>query len=69
MTNINAELIIRACEMHGSISEPDHEVGDLQDALRVAFNHMTPEQQAAVVTELEEDEGMTDWIVMARDEE
>lgn len=67
--NDNAELIIKACALHGSIGEPDHEVGDLQDALRVAFHNMTPIQQAKVLKEVEEDEGMVDFIAAARDED
>jgi rRNA maturation endonuclease Nob1 len=38
------EEVTDAAQKHGSESEPDHEVGDLQDALRVALNLLTPEQ-------------------------
>lgn len=35
-----------AAKEHGNVSEPDHEVGDLQDALRVAWGLMTAPQKA-----------------------
>lgn len=37
--------IIAAAANHGRDSEPDHEVGDLQDLLRVAWKIMTPQQR------------------------
>lgn len=37
--------IIEAAANHGRDSEPDHEVGDLQDLLRVAWKIMTPQQR------------------------
>lgn len=36
---------IKAATNHGRDSEPDHEVGDLQDMLRTAWKIMTPEQR------------------------
>jgi hypothetical protein len=39
-----AERIIGSAEKHGKESEPDHEVGDLQDALRAAIELMTEGQ-------------------------
>lgn len=42
----DAEFYIDAAELHGQDSEPDHEVGDLQDFLRAAFSLMTKEQRA-----------------------
>lgn len=38
------EALIKAAETHGECSEPDHEVGDLQDYLRAAFSLLNPEQ-------------------------
>jgi len=39
------EDLIGFAEKHGEDSEPDHEVGDLQDLLRAAWRLMTPEQR------------------------
>ncbi|UGY15222.1 hypothetical protein HAP48_0042975 [Bradyrhizobium septentrionale] len=39
------EDIIEAAAKHGRESEPDHEVGDLQDLLRVAWKIMEPRQR------------------------
>ncbi|MFU2489120.1 hypothetical protein [Thauera sp. WH-1] len=38
---------VGAAQSHGESSDPDHEVGDLQDFLRAAFKIMTPEQRKA----------------------
>jgi hypothetical protein len=43
------EEYILVAQQHGEDSEPDHEVGDLQDLLRAAWAMMTPEQQAALM--------------------
>ncbi|MCE6959591.1 hypothetical protein LAZ40_11040 [Cereibacter sphaeroides] len=43
------ETFIQAAKDHGSDSEPDHEVGDLQDMLRAAWEIMTPEQRVTLV--------------------
>lgn len=43
------ELILSAAKAHGENSEPDHEVGDLQAALRCAWGLMTPGQRAALL--------------------
>ena len=40
--------ITSAAAAHGAASEPDHEVGDLLDALACAWEVMTPEQRAEV---------------------
>jgi hypothetical protein len=37
--------ILRSAEQHDIDSEPDHEVGDLQNALRIAWEEMTSEQR------------------------
>lgn len=38
------ESVIDAAKRHGEDSEPDHEVGDLQDCLRAACEQMFPDQ-------------------------
>ncbi|TES73098.1 hypothetical protein E2P84_22325 [Burkholderia cepacia] len=43
----DGELCIRAAKEHGENSEPDHEVGDLQDYLRDMWKLLTPEQREA----------------------
>jgi len=43
------ELIIEAARRHGEASDPDHEVGDLQDALREAWATMTASQRLALM--------------------
>ncbi len=41
------ESIINGAEQHGAdTGESDHAIGDLQDALRIALELMTPEQRA-----------------------
>lgn len=39
------EKIISAAERHGQLSEPDMEVGDLQELARELWAALTPEQQ------------------------
>lgn len=34
--------ILGAAQLHGEESEPDHEVGDLQEVLRECWKRMTP---------------------------
>jgi len=41
------ETFIQAAKNHGELDDPDHEVGDLQDMLRVAFRLMLPGQVKA----------------------
>jgi hypothetical protein len=41
------ETYISAAEQHGQDSEPDNEVGDLQDLLRAAWTLLAPEQKKA----------------------
>lgn len=40
--------ILQAAEQHGNDSDPDHEVGDLQDALRLAWAALTTAQREHV---------------------
>lgn len=35
------QKILDAAYNHGSLSEPDHECGDLQDCLREAWEHLS----------------------------
>lgn len=57
------DRFIKAAEMHGLKSSPDHEVGDLQDMLRTAWEMLSPparkvfyEKHAHVLDWLDEDE-------------
>lgn len=43
------QSILDAATEHGASSEPDHEVGDLQDVLREAWALMTPEQRGRLM--------------------
>jgi hypothetical protein len=40
----SVEHLIEAATRHGQESEPDHEIGDLQQFLRLAWEIMTPAQ-------------------------
>jgi hypothetical protein len=40
--------IVDAAERHGRVSDSDHEVGDLQDALRGAWSMLTPAQRKSL---------------------
>ena len=46
------EDIIQAAESHGRENEPDHEVGDLQDALRLAWARLSPQARRDIHKEL-----------------
>lgn len=48
---IDVETMIAAAERHGAESDPDHEVGDLQQILRAAWEIMTPEQRVALAAD------------------
>lgn len=45
------ERLLKAAAAHGRESDPDHEVGDLQDILRSAWRTMSPEQRKKVSAE------------------
>lgn len=45
------EDLIGFARKHGEDSEPEHEVGDLQDLLRAAWALLTPEQRRAMLTD------------------
>lgn len=53
MSDIDAEVFVKAATKHGEDSEPDHEVGDLQDYFRAAFRLLTPEQKEAFLATAE----------------
>jgi hypothetical protein len=44
------EKLIEAAAAHGRDSEPDHEIGDLQDFLRLAWSLMTDEQCSSLMS-------------------
>jgi len=50
--NALIEYIINAAQAHGQDSDPDHEVGDLQTALRILWAAHTPGEQAALFKRL-----------------
>ena len=41
-----AERIIESATYHGEQSDPDHEIGDLQQAVRALWLLLTPKQKA-----------------------
>jgi hypothetical protein len=44
---LDVEFYLNAAEKHGADSEPDHEVGDLQDLMRALYERLTDSQRAA----------------------
>jgi len=46
-----ANFLMEAARLHGENSEPDHEVGDLQDLFFACWLVMTPEQRALVLSD------------------
>jgi len=42
---ITVSQALEAAKRHGECSDPDHEVGDLQDMVLVAYKLMTKEQR------------------------
>jgi hypothetical protein len=48
-TSEAVESLIEAAKRHGAESDPDHEVGDLQDFLRAIWKQLTPAQRAAAL--------------------
>lgn len=51
MTTDLLNQLLAAAEAHGAESEPDHEVGDLQQVLYSCWKRLTPEQQLEVFDE------------------
>lgn len=54
------ERLLEGARQHGLQSEPDHEIGDLQDVLRFCWTLLTPEQRQQVVAEFKE--RVDEWI-------
>jgi hypothetical protein len=54
------EKLLEAAAAHGKRSEPDHEVGDLQDILRSCWQLLTSEQQRKAYEKHEEI--VTEWL-------
>ena len=46
-----ASLLIQAATLRGENSEPDHEVGDLQDLFLACWHVMSPEQRALALSD------------------
>ncbi len=46
-----AILLMEAARLHGENSEPDHDVGDLQDLLFACWLVMSPEQRALALSD------------------
>jgi hypothetical protein len=46
------EKVIASAKQHGEDSEPDHEVGDLQQALQAAIDIMTETQRVSLLDHL-----------------
>lgn len=44
------EQVLDAAQRHGEQSEPDHEVGDLQEIVRALWAMLSPEQRDAAWT-------------------
>lgn len=62
-TGEHYDWILETARLHAEASEPDHEVGDLQEALRVAFAFLTESEQAKVVNILHR---QYDWEILGR---
>ena len=48
---VNAQTIIQAAEIHGQYDDPDHQAGDLQDALRVVWSLLDEDGRNAVISD------------------
>ena len=53
-------LILLAAQQHGTESEADHEVGDLQQALRACWERLPIDDQRLVFTQL--GEWLDEWL-------
>lgn len=49
-------VITKAAKQHGEDSDPDHEVGDLQESLRAAIDLLNPQQKIDLYLKLKEKE-------------
>ncbi|MEJ8837632.1 hypothetical protein [Ramlibacter sp. AN1133] len=52
-TAVVVESLIEVAQRHGEDSDPDHEVGDLQDFLRATWEVLAPGQRAALLCSAE----------------
>ena len=50
--------LLKAARYHGTESEPDHEVGDLQDVVIAAWSIMSVEHRAKLLSELD---NLAEW--------
>ena len=50
--------LLKAARYHGTRSEPDHEVGDLQDVVVAAWAIMSVEHRAKLLSELD---SLAEW--------
>ena len=54
------EKLLAGAKAHGSFSEPDHEVGDLQEVLRTCWEYLSPTQKLEVYEKHKE--LVTEWL-------
>lgn len=57
---LDVETYIEAATYHGECSDPEHEVGDLQDYLRRAWELMSAEQRMAFAKDQQNQEMVRD---------
>jgi hypothetical protein len=62
VVNEPVELVLISAQTHGEESEPDHEVGDLQDALRLMWKHLPPQQRDAFWLDIRSNTEMLYWL-------
>ncbi len=58
-TERNLDLVLDAAMQHGLDSEPDHEVGDLQQAFELSFRRLSDQDQLQVIEQLKTE---YDWM-------
>lgn len=56
------QVLLDAARNHGSESDPEHEVGDLQSILMLVWPCLTKEQQKKVAVTALVDMGMAEWM-------
>jgi hypothetical protein len=60
VTEGGIEALLAAAQAHGEQSEPDHEVGDLQEILRACWAAMTPRARRQILDGFRD--FLADWI-------
>ena len=61
MSDDKLQMLLAAATNHGNISEPDHEVGDLQDLLTEAWSIMNePQREQLLKTRAARD--VLEWL-------